>query len=160
MRAGPVAGRYGQMYRGAAACAARQATSRQPGSDILDATMKTRLALAVATLMLSGCIVVPRTVEGYDNECRIVTHQMTLDTVQIGRINNCNYQRDCAAIVAALAVTAASAIVSGTIAVVGNVVYWGERRVGCAMADTPAPMQIPAVDTTPSPLALPAEPSA
>ena len=120
--------------------------------------MKTRLALAVATLMLSGCIVVPRTVEGYDTECRIVTHQMTLDTVQIGRINNCNYQRDCAVILAGLAVTAASAIVSGTIAVVGNVVYWGERRAGCAMATTTAPTPIPAVERLPEP--VPVAPSA
>ncbi len=100
--------------------------------------LRTATAVVAASLLASACIVVPRTVDGYDPDCRIVTHHMQLDVVQIGRVNNCSYKQDCIAIVAALGVTAASAIVSGSIAVVGNMVFWGERRAGCALS-TPDP---------------------
>jgi len=89
-------------------------------------------SVLAAAAICSACIVVPRTQANYDPDCQIMTHRMVLGTVQLGRINNCSYAQDCVAIVAGLGVTAASAIVSGSIAVVGNVVYWSEKRVGCA----------------------------
>lgn len=97
----------------------------------------TTVALA-AGLMASACIVVPRTEAGYDPECRISTHRMVLDTVQLRGVNDCNHRPDCIAVAAGLVVTAASAVVSGSIAVVGNIVYWGEQRAGC-MLTSPAP---------------------
>lgn len=101
--------------------------------------LRTLPTLLAAGLVASACIVVPRTEAGYDPDCRITTHRMVLDTVQVGRINSCSYKQDCVTIMLALGVTAASAIVSGSIAVVGNVVYWAERRAGCA-AVAPAPV--------------------
>ncbi len=95
--------------------------------------LRTAATMLSATLMASACIVVPRTETSYDPDCRITTHRMMLDTVQVGRINNCSYKQDCVAIVLGLGVTAASAIVSGSIAVVGNAVYWAERQAGCAV---------------------------
>lgn len=98
--------------------------------------MRTTISFASLVLVLigSGCVVVPRTDTSYDPDCQVVTHRMVLDTVQVGRINNCSYKQDCVAIVAGLGVTAASAIVSGSIALVGNVVYWTEQQVGCKRA--------------------------
>lgn len=96
-------------------------------------------SILAAAAICSACIVVPRTQADYDPDCRIATHRMVLDTVQLGRINNCSYSRDCVAIVLGLGVTAASAIVSGSIAVVGNVVYWNEKRAGCAAAVSQRP---------------------
>ena len=107
--------------------------------------LRTPAVVLAASALASACIVVPRTEVGFDPECRITTHRMVLDMVQVGRVNNCNFRQDCIAIVAGLAVTAASAVVSGSIAVVGNIVYWGEQRAGCMLTSpAPAPAPVPA----------------
>ena len=107
--------------------------------------LRTAATVLAASLLASACIVVPRTETGYDPDCRITTHRVVLDTVQIGRINNCSYKQDCYEIVIGLGVTAASAVVSGSIAIVGNIAYWAEQRSGCMMtAPAPVPMPVPA----------------
>ena len=91
--------------------------------------MKTlRLLAVLAALAVSGCVMVPVTVEGYDPDCRVVTHHMELQPVQVNAIGRCG-DGACAAIV--LGVSAASAIVSGSIVVVGNIAYWAEHRASC-----------------------------
>ena len=97
------------------------------------------LIAVVAGALMSACVVVPVTTEDYDADCQAITHHMELRTVQVAAINQCNGQGCQVVIVAALGVTAASAIVSGSIVVVGNMVYWAERRTGC-----PAPVAAPA----------------
>ncbi len=85
-----------------------------------------------AGLLACACVVVPRTVNGDDPDCRVVTNHMELQTVPVGAINNCSYKQDCITIAAGLGVTAASAIDSGSVVVIGNVLYWAEQRAGCA----------------------------
>lgn len=91
-------------------------------------TLHRSLLPVAAALLLAGCVVVPVTVEGFDPACRVVTHHMELQSVQVQALGRCgdNY---CAALV--LGVAAATAIVSGSIAVVGNVAYWAEHRASC-----------------------------
>ena len=97
--------------------------------------MKTlRPFLALAVLPLCGCVMVPVTVEGFDPDCRVVTHHMELQPVQVSAIGRCN-DAGCAALV--LGVGAATAIVSGSIVVVGNIAYWAEHRANC-IAPPPA----------------------
>ena len=97
--------------------------------------MKTPHAfLFLAALSLSGCVVVPITVEGFDPDCRVVTHHMELQQTQVSAMARCS-DNGCAALV--LGVEAASAIVSGSIVVVGNVAYWAEHRANC-VAPPPA----------------------
>lgn len=86
------------------------------------------LACAAA---LSACVVVPQTREVYDPECRTLTRQMTLETAVVGGFRGCAGDGCTALLVAAGAVTAASAVVSGSIALVGNIVYWFERQGRC-----------------------------
>lgn len=87
------------------------------------------------SLLLAGCVVVPRTIESYDSHCRMVARRMTLDAMQVATLGGCNNE-GCAVLLAAAGVTAAaSAIVSGSIAVIGNVAYWLERQGRCAPAD-------------------------
>ena len=96
------------------------------------------LALGLAAL-LQACIYVPRTTGVYDPECQIVAKQMVLDVVQVGSIQGCSNE-GCIALVVAAGVTAtASAIVSGSIAVVGNVVYWMERQGQCRKVQARTP---------------------
>ena len=96
--------------------------------------MSPRLAFAavLASALASGCVIVPVTTAEYDVECQVVTHHMQLQAVQVAEINHCSNQSCGVIVIAALGVTAASAIVSGSIVVVGNMAYWAERRVGCA----------------------------
>ena len=97
-------------------------------------SLRTWLA-AGAVLLLQACVMVPRTVERYDAECRTQARHMVLDAVQVGSIGSCSNQ-GCAAIATVAGITAAaSAVVSGSIVVVGNVVYWLEKQGRCAPRD-------------------------
>lgn len=88
------------------------------------------LALLPA-LALSACIVVPRTTESYDADCRVVAKHMELTTVQVAGIQHCS-NNGCATALAVIGATAAaSAVISGSIVLVGNVVYWFEKQGRC-----------------------------
>jgi len=92
-------------------------------------------AAVLACTLLSSCVVVPVTVAGYDPDCRIITHHMELKARQDDPTIRCGNSTDspaCRQWLGEVIVTAAgSAIVSGSIVVVGNVIYWAEERVGC-----------------------------
>lgn len=88
-------------------------------------------------VLLQGCVLVPRTIETYDPDCRMLRRQMTLEMVNIGVYQGCS-QDACAAMLAATGlVTAASLVVSGSVAVVGNVVYWFENEKKCVRGAPP-----------------------
>lgn len=92
--------------------------------------MKPPVAFALAAL-LSACVVVPRTDTVFDHDCQMLRRQMTLEVQQIGAFGGCSNDGCAALLVAAGVVAAASAVVSGSIAVVGNVVYWIEQQGQC-----------------------------
>ena len=91
-----------------------------------------RIAIVAVAGGLSACVVVPQTREVYDAECRTLTRQMTLETAVVGGFQSCSGEGCTAMLVTMGVVTAASAVVSGSIALVGNVVYWFERQGRCA----------------------------
>jgi hypothetical protein len=87
-----------------------------------------------AVLLLCACVVVPQTREVYDAKCRTMTKEVVLETAVLGQFASC-HGGDCAVLLATLGVvTAATAVVSGSVAVVGNVVYWFERQGRCLAA--------------------------
>lgn len=88
------------------------------------------LALA-AVVLLQACMVVPRTTQTFDPECRAVANHMVLEQVQLGAIQHCSNEGCVALIIGAGVAAVASVIISGTIVVVGNVAYWLERRAEC-----------------------------
>ncbi len=96
------------------------------------------LSLTAAAALLSACVVVPQTREVYDAECKVMKRQMTLQTAQLGGFQSCGDDACKALLVAAGAVTAASAVVSGSVALVGNMLFWFERQGSCARALAPA----------------------
>ena len=109
--------------------------NRQRGAETLRSTMNLRLRiLAVfASTLASGCVIVPVTVESYDPDCRVVTRHMELKAVQLLAFDQCHGGQGCdaSALVIVGGVAAASAVVSGSIVVVGNVVFWAEHRASC-----------------------------
>lgn len=82
-------------------------------------------------LLLSACVVVPRTEIVFDDDCKIQKRQMVLDVQQVGYFGGCVNNGCVALLVGVGAVATASAVISGSIAVIGNVVYWLERRGQC-----------------------------
>jgi hypothetical protein len=94
------------------------------------------LALAAA---LGGCVMVPVTVDGYDGRCRVVTHHMELQAVQVASIQHCANEACVGMVIVAAGVVAASAVVSGSVVVIGNIAYWAERQANCLAAPAPPP---------------------
>jgi hypothetical protein len=90
------------------------------------------VAALAAGLLATGCVIVPVRTDSYDPDCRLVTHHVELQPVVLAQIGQCNGQGCEVLVLSALGVTAVSAVVSGSIAVVGNVAYWAEHQAGCA----------------------------
>jgi hypothetical protein len=94
-------------------------------------SLRTAFTATLASGLACGCVIVPVTTAEYDPDCQVVTHHMQLQAVQVAEINHCSNQGCGVMVIAGLGVTAASAIVSGSIVVIGNIAYWAERRAGC-----------------------------
>jgi hypothetical protein len=93
--------------------------------------MRLRLTSCLAALTLAGCVVVPQTREVYDPDCQVHHKQIVLEAGVIGHFGSCGGDA-CATAMAAYGIVAvASAVVSGSIAVVGNVLYWAEKQGRC-----------------------------
>ena len=93
-------------------------------------TLKT-IASGFMALLLSGCIVVPQTITTYNSGCELVSRRVQLKQVQVQVFERCG-GNDCAVLLAGYGlVAAASAVVSGSVAVAGNVVYWLEEQGRC-----------------------------
>lgn len=89
------------------------------------------LLVAGLLLLLQACMVLPRTTQVFDPECQVVSNHMVLDVVQVAAIQQCANQGCVALIVGAGVVSAASAVISGTIVVAGNIAYWFEKQTQC-----------------------------
>lgn len=97
--------------------------------------MKTHFIL-VASLVLSSCIVTPRMETHYDSDCAIAHKTMVLTTQQVNLLEGqvCG-GGDCGGLlVGMLLIPPASAVVSGSIALVGNTVFWVEHTARCIQA--------------------------
>jgi hypothetical protein len=73
----------------------------------------------------------PRTISIYDPDCRITSRQMILQASEMPIMGRCRGEECGAMLVIFGAVSAATAVVSGSIVVVGNVVYWFEKQNQC-----------------------------
>jgi hypothetical protein len=94
-------------------------------------------AAAATVLTLSGCLVLPKVDMNQPVPCPLVTREVTLDTVQLGRISHCYGDACLLQLTAGTVVFAASALVSGSVALVGNTIHWIERTSKCGVAAGP-----------------------
>jgi hypothetical protein len=94
-----------------------------------------RLVPALAAgLLASGCAVVPMTRDSYDDDCKVATHHMELTTVQVKQVAVCDTPLNIGGalcVLGAVGLATVSTVVSGSVVVVGNVVYWTERKAAC-----------------------------
>lgn len=103
------------------------------------------LVLAMAGL-LGGCIVVARSADVYDPACRTTVKQVVLETEVVGVLAPCRND-GCLVMLASMGIiSAATAVVAGSVAIVGNIAYWVERGGQCPeAAPPPAARPTPAV---------------
>ena len=88
-------------------------------------------------------MVVPKTVTSYDPKCQVVQKHVQLEARQVNVVANCGNTVDCGGQLAFYGLVAtSSAVISGSVAVVGNMVYWLEKQGQCvrvAPAQSPVP---------------------
>ena len=90
--------------------------------------------LLAAVILGGGCVFYPQTTLKYDPACDTLQRHMTLNSTQVEAFVGC-HDRACAELlVLAGVVSAASFVVSGSIAVVGDIVYWLEAQAQCGKA--------------------------
>lgn len=97
-----------------------------------------RLLALLSLALLQACVYIPRTREVYDAGCQVVYKQLVLEAVQMRGAEQCMRNAatpDC--LVAALGsgfTVVASAVVSGSIVIAGNTLYWLEKQGNCRPA--------------------------
>lgn len=114
--------------------------------------LSTHLAITLLASSLCACVVTPKKVGSFDSKCMVSTQKIELTTEQIQIFKNvdcithsCKMELMGAALSSAL-VTTTSAIVSGSIALVGNTLYWAESQGKCPNTleqQNPLPAQEP-----------------
>lgn len=84
---------------------------------------------------LMGCIVKPNIESKFDQGCNVEKHHITLSVKQIAKFGarNCRHHHECKAqfvtqIVGASIILPVSAIISGSIALVGNSLFWLQEK--------------------------------
>jgi hypothetical protein len=86
---------------------------------------------------IASCVVKPKQVAGFDYECDIVTRKIELTLEQQKNIHKINCQNEeckidlVAELASSIIIVPLSAIVSGSIALTGNTLYWLEEKGRC-----------------------------
>jgi hypothetical protein len=92
--------------------------------------MKNLIGYFTVSLALSGCIFVPKDVTYYDKRCKIFAKKSTLESSDIIKFSACDYR--CGTMLASAGlVSAASLVVSGSITIIQNTIYWAEKEKNC-----------------------------
>ena len=90
-----------------------------------------RLISILIIITLSSCIAVPKKEMVFSEDCGYLVKKMTLTTEYIGVLDSCQSEDCLALFVIAGAVGATSLVVSGSITIIANVIYWLERKSEC-----------------------------
>ena len=90
-------------------------------------------ALAVLAAACTGCIVYPKQVSVYDRECGVRSHKLTLGAEYLWGDCPAGSEEGCLAII--LGTAAVTTVVSGSIVIVGNTIYWLEKQGRCDRRD-------------------------
>ncbi len=87
------------------------------------------LSLLLITLWLQGCgYFYPKQIEFYDEDCQIIVKKYVLESVGIGGVGVSCQNEGC---LIAMIPAATTAIISGSIVVVGNTIHWMEKQGRC-----------------------------
>lgn len=99
--------------------------------------LTSRLALILLSSSVGACVVVPKKVASYDGKCMVSTQKIELTMEQIQTFNDIDcFSKSCkseltGALLTSTLVATTSAIVSGSVALIGNTLYWVESQGEC-----------------------------
>lgn len=88
-------------------------------------------SLALTFIATGGCVFLPETTARYDPACQLIERHMTLKAYQVGVFARCQNEGCIELLALAGLISAASFVVSGSVAVVGDTVYWLEAKGQC-----------------------------
>ena len=107
--------------------------------------MKTPIVILILflSILIGGCLVIPKTENSIVNNCELVTNKWTLEIYNIGSNNECygcdefvrgilecgGEVEECVAILAT--VSLGWTVIAGSVVVVGNTVHWLEKQGTC-----------------------------
>jgi hypothetical protein len=100
--------------------------------------MNARTLIALAPLVVSGCIAFPTTVEYFDEDCQIMAKRMELDLVELDAIYKCPTESCERELRGRAIVGAVTTVASGSIVAIGNIVYSRQRDKNCKPNQAPA----------------------
>lgn len=98
------------------------------------------LMMIVLCIFISGCVFYPKKIEHYDADCDITFRQLELESKEMK--DACAKPRSDdpygnACLMGVIGMSALSAIVSGSLVVAGNTVYWLEKEGRCLNKTNP-----------------------
>lgn len=101
------------------------------------------IILSTFCLLLGSCVVKPTVTSEYDEKCQVVKKKVELSVEQVQAFHqlHCSGNHECKAqflaqVVGVALVFPLSAIISGSIAAVGNTMYWLNEQGQCIKGDT------------------------
>ncbi len=101
------------------------------GAVLLPLPMFKTLRLLSLPLLLCSCVILPRTTEVYNADCKYIAKQSELKPIYVTALGGCKDEQCAGVLVFAGAATAISAVISGSIVMVENIVYWLEKPEDC-----------------------------
>jgi len=109
--------------------------------------MKLPLLCLVSTL-LSSCVFVPQVVSHYDESCQIESRQMVLaaEPLALIPVNGCSDEVCLSLLAGQVLLVPVSAVVSGSIVLVGNTVFWLQKQGDCVDEPPQAVAALAALD--------------
>lgn len=107
--------------------------------------MKATLLCLASTLLIS-CVFVPQVVTHYDAACQIEARQMVLAAEPLALIplNGCSDEVCLSLLAGQVLLVPVSAVVSGSIVLVGNTVFWLQKQGDCVEERPQAVATLPA----------------
>lgn len=101
----------------------------------------------LAVALLQGCVYLPAETTAYNADCGSYERRITLEAYQVGSLIGCHDEGCVTGLVVAGVVSAASAVISGSVVVVGKAVRWLEKPAHCPNpAPNPGKPVLPATD--------------
>ena len=98
--------------------------------------MKRTVCLLLMLTSLAGCVYLPKTTEVFSPQCGMALKHIALTSEQVNTFVVCDHEACVALLVLAGVVTVASAVVSGSIVVIGKAVYWLENQINCQRTES------------------------
>ena len=93
-------------------------------------SLRASVPLLICVIPLAGCVT-PRVVHVYDEKCQLMTRRVDLSIEKARELEAC-LRYDCAANVLGVALAfTATAVVSGSVALVGNTAFWLQKTANC-----------------------------